>query len=142
MTNRALVDTSVLVAFLVARDPHHSTCKTLLTEAPRPLFTTLAVATELFHFLVGNLDSVRKGWKLLALGGISISVITESDLAALETLMIRYADRPMDFADATLVHVAEREGISTIITLDHDDFETYRIGRKGRFKILPARDPA
>ena len=53
--------------------------------------------------------------------------------------MHRYADRPMDFADATLVHVAEREGLRTIITVDHSDFETYRIGRNAKFRILPAR---
>ena len=53
--------------------------------------------------------------------------------------MHRYADRPMDFADATLVHVAEREGLSTILTIDHDDFETYRIGRNAKFRILPIR---
>lgn len=53
--------------------------------------------------------------------------------------MARYADRPMDFADATLVHVAEREGIGTILTVDHSDFETYRIGRRAKFRILPGR---
>jgi len=45
----------------------------------------------------------------------------------------------MDFADATLVHIAERESFSTIFTIDHDDFETYRIGGRKRFRILPAR---
>ncbi len=53
--------------------------------------------------------------------------------------MARYADRPMDFADATLVHVAEREGLKTILTIDRDDFETYHIGRNAKFRILPAR---
>ena len=53
--------------------------------------------------------------------------------------MHRYADRPMDFADATLVHVAERESLRTILTIDHDDFETYRIGRNAKFRILPDR---
>jgi predicted nucleic acid-binding protein len=53
--------------------------------------------------------------------------------------MRRYADRPMDFADATLVHVAEREALSTVFTVDHDDFETYRIGARKRFRIFPAR---
>jgi predicted nucleic acid-binding protein len=43
------------------------------------------------------------------------------------------------FADATLVHVAEREGLRTILTIDHADFETYRIGRNAKFRILPAR---
>lgn len=45
--------------------------------------------------------------------------ITNADLPTLEALMARYADRPMDFADATLVHVAEREGLRTILTIDH-----------------------
>ncbi len=65
--------------------------------------------------------------------------ITNADLPTLEALMARYADRPMDFADATLVHVAEREGLRTILTIDHSDFETYRIGRSAKFRILPAR---
>ena len=50
-----------------------------------------------------------------------------------------YADQPMDFADATLVHLAARESLSLILTVDHDDFETYRIGGRKRFTILPAR---
>ena len=37
------------------------------------------------------------------------------------------------------VHVAEREGLKTILTVDHNDFETYRIGRNAKFRILPAR---
>ena len=53
--------------------------------------------------------------------------------------MARYADRPMDFADATSVRVAEREGLRTILTIDHADFETYRIGRNAKFRVLPDR---
>jgi predicted nucleic acid-binding protein len=53
--------------------------------------------------------------------------------------MERYADRPMDFADAMLVRVAEREGLKTILTIDHADLETYCIGRSAKFRILPAR---
>jgi predicted nucleic acid-binding protein len=51
----------------------------------------------------------------------------------------RYHGRPMDFADATLVHLAERESLSTVFTVDHDDFETYRLGARKRFRILPLR---
>ena len=53
--------------------------------------------------------------------------------------MARYHDRPMDFADATLVHLARRESLSTILTVDHDDFETYRIDGGRTFRIVPAR---
>jgi predicted nucleic acid-binding protein len=53
--------------------------------------------------------------------------------------MTEYADRPMNFADATLVHLAARESLSLILTVDHDDFETYRIAGRKRFTILPGR---
>jgi predicted nucleic acid-binding protein len=55
--------------------------------------------------------------------------------------MERYADRPMDFADATLVLLAEREGLSDVFTVDHDDFETYRFAGSRRFRVHPARNP-
>ena len=55
----------------------------------------------------------------------------------LNTLMSRYWDRPMDFADATLVYLARRESLSTILTVDRADFETYRIEGKRKFRVLP-----
>jgi predicted nucleic acid-binding protein len=104
-----------------------------------PLLTTPAVLTELFHFIVKRRQDQSPAWRLIRTGQIVLSHIANADLPALEILMARYADRPMDFADATLVHVAEREGLNTILTIDHDDFETYRIGRNAKFRILPAR---
>jgi uncharacterized protein len=70
---------------------------------------------------------------------VTVLPISDSDLPDLEALMIRYADRPMDFADATLVHLARREELVTIFTIDHDDFETYRIEGRRRFRIVPPR---
>ncbi|MGQ9570521.1 MAG: toxin-antitoxin system, toxin component [Thermodesulfovibrionales bacterium] len=45
----------------------------------------------------------------------------------------------MDLADATLVAVAEAEGISTIFTLDHKDFKVYRTKYGKSFKLLPSK---
>ena len=135
----ALVDTSVLYGFLNTNDPSHARCKAAIAEAPLPLVTTAAVLTELFHFLLRRMRNQEGGWRLLRSGQIEISPIASADLPGLDKLMARYADRPMDFADATLVHVAGREGIRTILTIDHDDFETYRIGRDAKFRILPTR---
>jgi predicted nucleic acid-binding protein len=55
--------------------------------------------------------------------------------------MSHYWDRPMDFADATLVHLARREALSTVFTVDHADFETYRIEGRRKFRVLPANRP-
>jgi predicted nucleic acid-binding protein len=84
-------------------------------------------------------DLRQPTWNFLRLGSILLAPIADADLPSLDALMARYADRPMDFADATLVHVATREGIRTILTIDRADFETYRIGRNAKFRILPAR---
>ena len=53
--------------------------------------------------------------------------------------MRKYHDRPMDYADATLVHLAQRESLSTVVTIDHDDFETFRVSGRKRLRILPSR---
>jgi len=59
----------------------------------------------------------------------------------MHALMSRYWDRPMDFADATLVYLAHREALSTVFTVDHADFETYRINGQRRFRVLPGGGP-
>jgi predicted nucleic acid-binding protein len=69
-----------------------------------------------------------------------VAPISDSDLPDLQALMTRYRDRPMDFADATLVHLARRESLTDIFTIDHDDFETYRLDGRRRFRIVPGRD--
>ena len=51
--------------------------------------------------------------------------------------MRKYRDLPMDLADATLVAVAERDGINRVFTLDHRDFAVYRPAKLGRFSIVP-----
>lgn len=52
-------------------------------------------------------------------------------------LMEKYRDLPMDFADASLVRVAAREGIERIFTLDRRDFGLYRLPNRRRFQIFP-----
>jgi uncharacterized protein len=134
-----LIDTGALLAIVDRRDSWHESCLEALREARLPLLTTTAVLAETLYFAskIGGLTQLA--WTFVLTGRVSIASITDPDLPALEALMARYADRPMDFADATLVHVANREGLRTILTIDRADFETYRIGRNAKFRILPAR---
>ena len=104
-----------------------------------PLLTSLAVLTELFYLLGHRQREAAFAWRYLRSGGISVLPISDADLAGVEALMRQYHARPMDFADATLVHLARRESISTVLTIDHDDFETYRIEGRRRFRIVPGR---
>ena len=42
-------------------------------------------------------------------------------------LMVKYADAPMDLADASLVAMAEKLDLRRIFTMDRSDFSFYRI---------------
>lgn len=95
--------------------------------------------TEVFHLLGDNPREVDLAWAFIRSGAVTMLSISDRDLPDIEALMRRYHDRPMDFADATLVHLAQRESISTVFTIDHDDFETYRVGGRKRLRILPSR---
>ncbi len=80
-------------------------------------------------------------WKFIRSGAVQLAVIEDSELSQIQSLMVRYRDTPMDFADATLVFLAQRESLSAILTVDQSEFRTYRIGSKRRFHVLPEQQP-
>ena len=51
--------------------------------------------------------------------------------------MEKYADLPMDFADATLVALAEELDSHIVFTTDRPDFSVYRVKDRRPFRILP-----
>lgn len=136
---RALADTGALLACLDRSDSWHGRCREAFGQLRLPLTTSSAVLTELFHLLGDNARDVELAWAFIRSGAVTVVPISDRDLPDIEALMHKYRDRPMDFADATLVHLAMRESLSTIFTIDHDDFETYRVGGRKRLRILPSR---
>jgi predicted nucleic acid-binding protein len=138
----ALVDTGAILALLDRDDRWHRACAAAFTGLRLPLLTSAAVLTELFHLVGDRPRDVDATWRFIRSGAVTLGEIGAGDLPALNALMVRYRDRPMDFADATLVLLAERETLTSVFTVDHDDFETYRIGERRRFRILPPRAPA
>ena len=139
MNAREIIDTGAILAILNPRDHWHERCTEAFELLRLPLATTVAVLTELFHLLGNHPRDVAAAWHFLHAGAVTVLPITDADLPDLDRLMKRYADRPMDFADATLVHIAKRESLTTIFTIDHNDFETYRIEGKRKFRIVPVR---
>ena len=139
MTPQGLIDTGAILALLDRRDRWHQRCVEALDKLRLPLATSVAVLTELFHLVGDRSEEVAAAWGFLRSGAVKVVPIEGEALPELEALMEQYRDRPMDFADATLVQLARREGLTTIFTVDNDDFETYRIAGKRRFQIFPGR---
>ena len=134
-----LIDTGAILALVDQSDEWHESCVKAYSDNRLPWLTTEAVLTEAFHLARRNLRDDRPIWKLLRSGAIVMSIIANEELPQIHALMSQYADRPVDFADATLVHVAARERLNLIFTIDYNDFSTYRLPRRKKFTILPAR---
>jgi predicted nucleic acid-binding protein len=132
-----LIDTGAILALVDRDDRWHEACVDAYNHNRLPWLTTEAVLTETFHLGRRNVRDDRAVWLLLRSGAIRVSVIANEELSQIQGLMAQYAARAMDFADATLVHVAAREGLNVILTIDHDDFETYRLPGRKKFSVLP-----
>ena len=133
----ALIDTGAILAILDRKDHWHQKCTDAFRQMRLPLLTSQAVLTELFHLTGDDRNEMEAAWKFLRSGAVVIGSIDNSEMPALHNLMSKYWDRPMDFADATLVCLAKRESLSTILTVDNSDFSTYRIEGKRKFRVLP-----
>ncbi len=60
----------------------------------------------------------------------------DNALARSFELMERYADHPMDLADASLITAAETLRTRRIFTVDRRDFSAYRIRRGHRHQTV------
>ena len=129
-----IVDTGPLVALFHARDQRHGAAKAVLESSPAVLVTTWPVITEACHFL--GQAGKRALLTFIRRGALRLETLSVEDVPALDDVLARYAR--MDFADATLVLIAEKTGITEIFTIDRRDFGAYRTPSGRRFKLLLA----
>jgi predicted nucleic acid-binding protein len=138
-----LVDTGPLVALFDPRDRDHESMVSTLKKVTQALATTVPVLTEAFHLLGPATRGSNALREFVVREGVETWFFSETTLARAFALMERYADHPMDLADASLVAAAEALRTTVVLTLDREDFATYRarIGRSHRpFRMLdPAR---
>jgi predicted nucleic acid-binding protein len=127
-----ILDTGPLVAAFRQRedkDPFTPWAARLVRSLPYPLFTCDAVLTETAHFL----GSGEKLMEAVERGLLVSQFDTQTAAPRLKNLMKKYADHPMDFADACLVYMSEQTKDCRIVTIDRADFTVYR--RHGRESI-------
>lgn len=139
---RWLVDTGPLVAYLDRTDPMHEVVADRLDAFTGQLATTGAVITEVMYVVADVPDGPIAFAELLASADAHVADVEQpAEVLAAALLMRKYADTPMDFADATLVALAEQLDVADILTLDRRGFRTYRTstGRKFRL-VLDAQD--
>ncbi len=133
-----LTDAGPLVALLDADEPDHAMCRATLGQLELPLITTWPAFTEARYLLSRAAGPVAREalWRLVLTDRLQVLDLSRSVVERSAKLMTKYADLPMDLADATLVALAEERGTARVFTLD-SDFRVYRLrGRQG-FDVVP-----
>jgi predicted nucleic acid-binding protein len=132
-----LIDTGPIVAYLDAADTDHARVAELLDRFAGRLVTTGAVVTEAMYFLSATAHGPRRLAELVGDSGMQVYDLAQpAELHAAAGLMERYSDTPMDYADATLVLLAEALGIRDVLTLDRRGFSTYRTGSRKTLRLV------
>ena len=131
----ALVDAGPLIALFDRDDKHHQRTREVLARAKATLVTTWPVVTETWHMLDFSAAAQLDFLEWVYRGGARLHLQNDVDLERIIGLTRRYADRPMDLADASLVLASEQLGLLQVISLDRD-FDIYRSAGRKRFENL------
>ncbi|GDX78325.1 pilus biogenesis protein [Deltaproteobacteria bacterium] len=135
MSQSVLLDTGVIVALLDRSERRHADCARAIQGLGATLITCEAVLAEACYLLRGVQGASAAVLANVGKGTFQIPFHLASEAGDVATLMERYADVPMDLADASLVRLAELVDTPRILTLDAD-FRTYRWQRRRVFDLL------
>ena len=129
-----LVDTGFLVSLFRPADRLRAQARECLLANRHPLVTAAPVIVETCFLL----DATGKGRLLewVQRGALAVAEVPVSVYPEIGTIIRKYADRNIDFADAALVWLANHSGMRDILTVDEADFSVYRLKGGKRFALM------
>lgn len=136
MPGELILDTGPFVALVDRSETRHRDCVEVLERWNGPIVTTEAVVTETLHLVGPAWQPQSAVLQFLLRGAVAVVPSSVESLRRVVRLMEKYADRPMDYADATLVALAEDLDTDRVFTLDRD-FAIYRFHGDRPFRRSP-----
>ena len=73
----------------------------------------------------------------VARGAYQLEAFTAQDVAQTGRIAERYADLQIGLVDASIVVLAERHAVASVLMLDEWHFRALRPGPRRRFRLLP-----
>jgi len=137
MPGELLLDTGALVCLLDRSQKSHGKFATFFERWDGLVVSTEAVLTEATHLLRRMKGGKEACLDFFLSGGAVLVPFSISSLRLCRKLIEKYADLPMDYADSTLVALAEELETNLVFTTDRRDFGIYRAGTRRRFEVLP-----
>ncbi len=132
-----IIDTGPWVALIDQSEAKHDECTDWFRRFEGKMFTSEAVLTEVLFLLNFSYVAQSAAIDFVLNGAIAIVPLSLESLKTAKGLMRKYANVPMDYADATLVCLAEDLSIVHMVTLDRKHFSIYRMPSKKSFLLLP-----
>ncbi|MBI2358950.1 MAG: PIN domain-containing protein [Deltaproteobacteria bacterium] len=137
MAAELLLDTGAFVALVDRSEAAHDNCVAALDNWTGAIVTTEAVLTETLYLVGPEWTAQRVCLEFILRGAFQLVPSSHASLRRAAALMEKYRNVPMDFADATLVALAEELETEWVFTLDRRGFSTYRLGRRKAFQMIP-----
>jgi len=134
-----LADTGALYALADRRDAWHERVRTFWDEHPEQWLVPAPVVAEA-AFLYGRRlgpDAEAHFVRCLAAGDFAVESLEGGDYARAADLIVAYSDLPLGFVDASIVAVAERLGVDTLVTTDRRHFAVVRPAHVPRLRLVP-----
>ena len=131
-----IMDTGPWVALIDRSESRHHDCAQWLKEFSGNLYSTEAVLTEVLYLLNFSIIAQSAAIDFVLKSIVEILPSNMQSLQKTKNLMKKYADLPMDYADATLVCLAAEAGIQNIATFDIKDFTIYTLPAKKKFNLV------
>ncbi len=132
-----MMDTGPWVALIDKSEERHEECVEWLRDFRGNFFSSEAVLTEVLYLLNFSSKAQSAAIDFVLSGAIHLVPSSLESLKRVKRLMEKYKDIPMDYADATLVSIAEDLSIKEVVTFDVKDFGIYRLSSKHPFIVLP-----
>jgi uncharacterized protein len=132
---QTLIDTGPCIALFDRDDRFHVEIVSFMKSFSGRLITSWAVVTETLHMLDFDYRVQTDFLRWIDRDALEIAGPLREDLDRITELTEEYQDRPIDFADATLIAIAERKQLNSVISLD-SDFHIYRTAQGRPLEML------
>ena len=133
----AILDTGPWVALIDRSETRHAECVQWLKNFSGSLYSTEAVLTEVLYLLNFSTKAQCAAIDFVLKDVVEIVPSSVESLKKAKNLIKKYADLPMDYADASIVCLATETGMQNVVTFDKRDFAIYKLPKKKGFTILP-----
>lgn len=132
-----LFDTGPLYALADADDAWHERMRDFMEQRDDTVLVPVTVLPEVTYLIRSRLgDRVERSFiGSLAARQMAIEPLQQADVERCEVLLDRYRD--LGFVDCTVIAMAERLRLSSVVTTDRRHFSIVRPAHRMTFDLLP-----